>query len=95
MEWTQNAKLKLMTFNCDLVLSQHGLVISSAHHLCQGNISFNFHKNPFWDKEDMERTHNKRLKLVTSDCDRDLESAWFSYKFCTPSLSGEHLIKIS
>ena len=38
MEQTKNARLKQVTFNCDLDLGLHGLVMDSTHHLCKGNI---------------------------------------------------------
>ena len=39
----------------------------------------------------MEQTRNARVKVVNFHCGIDLESAWLSYKFCTPSHKDDHL----
>ena len=55
-----------------LTLSLHHWVIGSTHHLTKANIWPKFNK-AVWLA--MERPQNSRLKLVTFNCDLDLESA--------------------
>ena len=79
MERTQNSRLKHMTFNCDLDLESawlsYGFCTSS---LSEANIQPKFNENPSRGKGGMEWTRNSRLKLLTFNCDFDLESAWLS-----------------
>ena len=69
--------------NVTLTLSLHCRVMGSAHHLTKTNIWPKFDKHLSKGSGDMEWTWNSRLKLVTFNCDLDLESACLSYGFCT------------
>ena len=58
-----------------LTLSLHYCVTRSAHHLTKANIWPKFNKYLSKGSGDMEWTWNSRLKLVTFNCDLDLELA--------------------
>ena len=86
-EW-QWSGLKIQGANCwhsivTLTLSLHCWVMDSAHHLTKANIWPKFDKHLSKGSVDMEWTWNSRLKLVTFNCDLDLESACLNYGFCT------------
>ena len=55
-----------------LILSQHGWVIDSAHHLTKVNIWPKFKENLSAGIGDTEWTRNSRLKTVTLNCDLEL-----------------------
>ena len=78
-----------------LTLRLHCWVMGSAHHLTKANIWPKFNKYLSNGSGDMGWTWNSRLKLVTFNCDLDLESACLSYGFCTSPHQGKHLIKVS
>ena len=85
-EW-QWSSLKIQGSNwwpsiVTLTLSLHCWVMGSAHHLTKANIWPKFNKYLSKGSGDMEWTWNSRLKLVTFNCDIDLESACLSYGFC-------------
>ena len=63
----------MFTINCGLVLSEHGWVMGSTHRLTEANIWSKFNENPSRGKGELERTRNSKLKLVTFNCDLDLE----------------------
>ena len=77
MEGPQNARLKDVTFNCDLkhvtimtlTLSQHGWIMGSAQHLTEKNILPKLNENLLKGSGDMEGPQNARLKDVTFNCD--------------------------
>ena len=58
-----------------MTLSPQGYVMGFAHRLPKVSILPKFNENLLKSSGDMERTQNARLKLVTFDCDLDLESA--------------------
>ena len=66
-----------------LTLSLHCWVMGSAHYLTEANIWPKFNIYLSKGSGDMEWTWNSRLKLVTFNCNLDLESACLSYRFRT------------
>ena len=84
MEPTPNSRLKLVTFNCDLV-SLHGWAMGSAHHFTEAKLWPKLKENPSRGKGDTKWTWNSGLKLATLNCDLVLESPWLSYGFCISS----------
>ena len=73
-----------------LILSWHGWVTGSAHHLTEVSIWPKLNENSFRSKGDMAQTRNSRLKLVTFNCDLYLESAWLSYGADTKFKAQSH-----
>ena len=80
--------------NCDLELESDGWNISFAYSLTEVNIWLKLNKTPSRDKRDMERTGNQKFKLMTFDCDLDLEPTCWVHGFCTLPYWAEHLTKI-
>ena len=66
-----------------LTLRLHCWVMGSAHHPTKANIWPKFNNYLSKGSGGMEWIWNSRLKLVTFNCDLDLESACLSYGFCT------------
>ena len=100
-EW-QGTGLKIQGSNwwpsiVTLTLSLHCWDMSSAHQLTKANIWPKFNKYLSKGSGDMEWTWYSRLKLVTFNCDLDLdlESACLSYGFCKSPHKGKHLTKVS
>ena len=87
MERTRDGWPSIVT----LTLSLHRWFIGSTHHLTKANIWPKFNK-AVWMA--MEQPQNSRLKLVTFNCDLDLESVQLSYGFCTSSQWGKHLTNV-
>ena len=68
-----------------LTLNRHGCVMGSAHRLTKVNIGPSFNENPLKGLGDIKHARKGYQKLVTSDCDLDLEPTWLNYGFYTPS----------
>ena len=82
MEWTWNARLKLVTFNCDLDLESACFSYGFAHRLTKANIWSTFHEHHSKGSGDMARTRNRRMTFSCDlDLESDLESASLSYRF--------------
>ena len=73
-----------------LILSRHGWVIDSAHHLTKVNSWPKIKENPSTGIRDTEQTQNSWLKPVTLNCDLDLVSARLSWVLHIVSLRQTH-----
>ena len=69
-----------------LTLSLHCWVMGSAHHLTKANIWPKFNKYLSKGSGDMEWTCNSRLKLMTFNCELDLDRADTKFKAQTRDL---------
>ena len=81
-----------MTFNCNL--ESAGLSNDFILPLNDVKNRPKFNENPFRGEGNIEQTRNARLKLDILECGLDLESAWLSHEFCTPSYCDEHFTKV-